>query len=292
MSEINFDKELPRLATELSNRSSASYSPFTLLQTKCVWLYEQLRRDAVTPNLFQAWGECVNQDEIAGGTIVDPAILATIGTVAGIPMTGPRYHAGLQHTYGYLFSVIQTPYGYKRDRWISTRLERGFGLSPDTLSPAPTQGTLLANATYLAGNIATRGSPVGRRCIDALNGCVAEDLLHVPFDQLRQSRLIEKAAWNDDKGKARRVRIQTDLVPFPRSPENEGESVLLIYSVGRSRQPPRLVTLFTVTQSFADSLTASERLGDDVEIVARFNAWVDGLTGTPRRGQRTVRRFR
>ena len=61
--------------------------------------------------LLALWGRSVNADENTGETIVHPAILAAIGALAGVPMRGRFVQAGLQHTYGYLFSLIDTPYG-------------------------------------------------------------------------------------------------------------------------------------------------------------------------------------
>src|SRR5262249_2770464 len=101
----------------------------------------------------------VNVDEYAGQTIVHPEILRAIGELAGVRMRSPVVHAGLQHTYGYLFSLIETPYGAKRDRWVTTDLETGFGLELSLLGEKPHDGTLLANLTWFLGRIVFRGRP-------------------------------------------------------------------------------------------------------------------------------------
>src|SRR5205823_4357190 len=104
------------------------------------------------------WGTSINYDELAKAIIVHPAILRALDksfvshapmevqnidaqapeSVATARLLGvapthdpaghPLAHAGMEHTYGYLFSVLKTSFGYKRARWVSGESERGFGL--------------------------------------------------------------------------------------------------------------------------------------------------------------------
>ncbi|MEQ9407148.1 MAG: hypothetical protein RIK87_05455 [Fuerstiella sp.] len=116
-----------------------------LLQRRAPGIVAQIRRDAARFGPLSFWGRCRNVDELAGATIVDPGILQLIADIAGRNMSTTSPHAGLQHTYGYLFSRIETPYGFKRERWLETEIENAFGLHPTTMGPAPQHGTLLAN---------------------------------------------------------------------------------------------------------------------------------------------------
>ncbi|MBM82205.1 MAG: hypothetical protein CMJ78_16685 [Planctomycetaceae bacterium] len=74
--------------------------------------------------------------------------MATIGEVAGIPCHGDVIHAGLQHTYGYLLSTIETPFGFKRDRWVDDTISASLGLRSSALRPW-TKQSLLMNVTCL-----------------------------------------------------------------------------------------------------------------------------------------------
>jgi len=65
-----------------------------------------------------------------------------------VPMPPVPYaEAGVLHTYGYLFSQIQTPYGQKSDRWLVHGLEEKLGLVPGSLSPFSERGEFLSNLT-------------------------------------------------------------------------------------------------------------------------------------------------
>src|SRR5262245_58785993 len=120
------DQQLQDAARAMVAAADAGKSVVPVLKKRCPHVYRQIVRDSKYPGLPALWGRCVNVDENAGKTIVHPAILEAIGIVAGVPMHGPVFHAGLQHTYGYLFSTLQTPYGLKRERWLSTHMEEGF----------------------------------------------------------------------------------------------------------------------------------------------------------------------
>ena len=97
---MDFERILPQAAAQL--RELSVLRPLAPRDLKSVgpWLHRQIVRDSKCPALLNLWGQSINHDEHAGLTIVEPAILQTIGQIAGIPMTGPIVHAGLQHTYG------------------------------------------------------------------------------------------------------------------------------------------------------------------------------------------------
>src|SRR5262245_4006145 len=136
------DQQLQEAAIAMTAAAEKGRSVVPVLRTRCPYVYDQLRRDARFPGLFSLWGRCVNIDENTREVIVQPAILHALGDLAGVRVRGRVVHAGLQHTYGYLFSLIQTPYGFKRDRWTSTDLERGLGVDLTLLGERPAAGTL------------------------------------------------------------------------------------------------------------------------------------------------------
>lgn len=238
-------------------------------------VYEQVRRDAATPGLLGVWGQCANFDEHARQVIVHPAILEALGELAGVPMRGRVVHAGLQHTYGYLFSLIQTPYGFKRDRWVSTDLERGLGIDLTLLGERPRAGTLLANATWLLGRIAFRGR------FDALPPLVKEvravapELAAYDTHRLSVERIEERVTLA--RKHQREVILRTDLVRLPLAPDGDR---LLVYSVqAGGRALPRLITAFPVTPTLAADLVAAARPGGEAPIRLQYNAHVPGLAG-------------
>ena len=125
-----------------------------VLKSKLSYIVKQIERDKKSSEFSSLWGQAKNFDENAKAVIVDPKILnylakklnleSSIQTHAGFDSV----HAGLQHTYAYLFSQLETPYGYKRARWVTGEIEQGFGLSPKTFNPETNKGSFLANVTY------------------------------------------------------------------------------------------------------------------------------------------------
>jgi hypothetical protein len=283
---------LPEIAAKLSRKARRSRLTAADLQIACPWLCRQAARDAATPGLLDIWGLSSNFDELARTAIVEPGVLAAICDVAGLPADGLIVHAGLQHTYGYLLSTITTPFGYKRDRWLSPYLEHGFGLPADTLGPSPSHGTLLSNATLLAGSLAFRGDENGTRRLRRIAKSAADSIQGLSFARVEQTRIIESLLVRDSVGRFRSIRLRTDLIPFPRQVENCVENCLLVYSVDDSSQPGlRLITLFPVAPPFVAELLQPQHFGRDVPIRTRFNAFVPGIAGQTLSGRRDLEKF-
>lgn len=257
-----------------------------VLKRLCPHIHRQIVRDRRHPGLLSLWGRCVNVDENAGQVIVHPAILHAIGQVACVSMRGRVIHAGLQHTYGYLFSLIDTPYGAKRDRWVSTDLERGFGLELSLLGDRPRQGTLLANLTWFLAQIVYRGqAPVPRRLRQDVRA-VAPALVDYDYTHLPLGRVEEEVTVV--AGNTRRtVAIFTDLIPFPKPPADPGaESTLLSYSVQTGvRSSLKLITAFPVRPQVATELWSAASEGR-ARVRLRYNAYVPGLFGRTVPGRR------
>src|SRR5262245_44928449 len=96
-------RRLENAAKTLVAAAEKGRSVLPLMKRLCPEICEQIRGDGKTPGLLSFWGRCVNVDENVNDIIVHPAILHAIATLAGVSMRGRIVHAGLQHTYGYLF---------------------------------------------------------------------------------------------------------------------------------------------------------------------------------------------
>jgi hypothetical protein len=257
-----------------------------VLHRQCPHVYRQIARDSQFPGLLSLWGRSVNVDENVGQIIVDPAILQAIGELAGVPLRSPIVHAGLEHTYGYLFSQIKTPFGFKRDRWLSGRLERGFGLEPSLFSDDPRHGTLLANLTWFLAQIVYRDRQRTLQRLVAVSRAAAPAIVDYEYAQLSACRITEQVVLTTKS--RREVSLITDLVPFPHAPSQpSADSTLLIYSSQNgTRSPLKLVTAFPVTAKTADEIKASVPKRGMVEVRLRYNAYVPGLDGRALPGRR------
>lgn len=277
--------DLEQAAREMTKAAAKGRPVLPLLRRLCPEIFHQIVRDGKTPGLLSLWGQSVNVDENVRRLIVPPAILHAIGHLAGIPMKGRIVHAGLQHTYGYLFSLLDTPYGLKRDRWLATDMERALGLGPSLLSPQPRRGTLLANLTFFLGQIVFQGNEKCLQALASLVDAVGPSIARYPFGELRVTRILEEVALG-----TKRIRIRTDLLAYPHPPpEAGGPKTLLIYSTQKGIQGPiQLVTAFPVRPEFEKELKASAQSSDQVDVRLQFNAYVRGMLGRTFLGRRSV----
>ncbi|MBL8812724.1 MAG: hypothetical protein JNM43_21340 [Planctomycetaceae bacterium] len=274
---IPFEDIVARL---MDARDTAVTNRVRLLQKLAPQITRQIVKDRGPsgPTIF--WGNSGNVDELAHAEIVDPAILIPLLQLAGQPANSERPHAGIQHTYGYLFSTIQTPFGKKRDRWTSTSLESALGLHHDTLSPVPAAGTLLANATWVAGQIAFAGS----RRLDWMERClrarVAPELLEFSGRANESLRLIESIK---SPGSGRQLHLLTDLVRTQANSsgvasQRDDVPWLLVYSIHEENAGwPQLITMFTVKEDFVTSIELRARTRKRSDIRLRYNATVPGI---------------
>jgi hypothetical protein len=208
--------------------------------------------------------------------------------------------AGLEHTYGYLFSVLKTSFGYKRARWVDGEIARGFGLPEGLLGPRPAEGSLFSNVTYFAGSIAFRDEPSRLQALKAHTQGLPKALSEFEFGTLKPVRLEETVEARDleqEEGKAgdtRTVVLRTDLVPFTQARAGEdapasANTHLLIYSVkDPSRGGSVLISAFPVTTSFVGTVLKADDLGEGKPIKSRYNAFVAGVSGKTLQGIRKV----
>jgi hypothetical protein len=250
-------------------------------------LYTQINRDSAQNQLKGLWGQSINYDELAKGIILDPAILKVLAKTFQVAWVSDRIaHAGVEHTYGYLFSTLKTAFGYKRARWVHGDTERGFGLPVGTLSPAaPSAGgsSLFSNATFFFGKIAFRNDPATLKVLVANSPGIPKALQNFGYSSLKTIRLEETIT-------SKNVVLRTDMVPFtvkPSASDPNANQYLLVYSVV-SNGLVQLITGFPVGQGFVDSTLNKDNLGDDKPIITRYNAFVDGISGNNFTGSRRV----
>jgi hypothetical protein len=261
-----------------------------LLKTHCPWIETQLRTTARFPGLLGLWGRSLNYDEHARAVIVETPILQLIGELAGVSLRGRIVHAGLEHTFGYLFSLIETPFGNKRDRWVLPDLDQRLGFEVATLRDQPESGSLLLNLTYVLGRIAFRDHPPLLERLQAGATGIAASARDYPFEDLTIRRVVEQVALPGGRRRGTLITLNTDFVALPHpSREASAENTLLVYSVVNGpRLGPRLMTAFSVTSDYVKQVAAPENQGDSVEVRTRYNAYVEGLTGSPVAGRRFV----
>ena len=233
----------------------------------------QLDLDARAPWL-ELWAESLNFDEHAHGVIVPEVIEDALLRAGGAPpRRGLVVHAGLTHTYGYLFSTLVTPFGYKRARWVDDTLEHGFGLPRGTLGPDPGQGSLLGNVSWFAGRIALRDSARAQSMLLASARDVATAVTQFDYAAL-QSACVEEC----DGGTC----LHTDLVPllWPRPSDS---SHWLVYSLHTQGALPRLISAFPVSANVVAALLDPGAFGDQVPIKGKYNVYLPEFGAVGRR---------
>ncbi len=260
-----------RLLSEAAGRNE---NPAPVFSARAPGILRQLDADRANPAVLKLWGESINYDELAKGEIVQPGILGFIAARLGAARPrGEIIHAGLEHTYGYLFSLLPTKFGFKRARWVRPDIEDGLGLPRGSAGPSPSEGTLLANITCLAGGIALKDDPAALALLEkASAGCGGAARAFVSRGTAR-TRLTETAALPG----GRRVDLRTDFVPFNK--KAGGNTHLLVYSVYDSAAGQAyLITAFPVNADFVRNALDPAGLGGNKPVQTRYNAFVEGLT--------------
>lgn len=193
------------------------------------------------------WEESWNYDENAKAEIVKPAVLQSLG----IKMTqqGARgtQSAGVMHTYGYLFSLLETPYGRKGKRWIEAEIDRRLDLKAKHLSVHPARGEFLANLTQVLDELSRRAE-----------------------------HRIEEVSLTKGNKNTGQWKVATFLVPFlkPHSDSKNQETHLLFYGVKRTKTARfwSWVTAFPVNEGMAQSIRkVSQPEGGKAPYQPRFN---------------------
>jgi hypothetical protein len=207
------------------------------------------------------WTDSTPFDEIAKAYILPDNVLDGLGIRH--ETTGGVVHvpAGMMHTYGYLFSQLETPYGRKGKRWIESRIDERLGLPAGTFSPVPPQGEFSSNVTAAFLKL------VGER--PSISSAAKLKLKAKAAGSLEQ-----KIKWTTQDGKTEKASVFTHLIPLKPLPGFETtDSQLLIYSIVRDGRR-LLVTGFPVGDQFAESIIKTPA-GKIASFMPRFNLYID-----------------
>lgn len=233
------------------------------LNLKAPGLKTQLTKDKHAKGLFELWGSSKNYDGAPERVIVSEHILEFLHKSLGIKKDDSDFsvnHAGITHTYGYLFSVLSTPYGYKRARYVKGEIESGFGLPLGVFSGEPSEGTLLANFTFFLTQISLGKERISLPQIKSW--ALHPELKKFNYQELKKISLVETAPG---------IEIRTDFIPFTHSNTRGTNEGIYIYSVKEGANTPRLITAFPVTLLSAKKLFDSNGLGENKTIKLVFN---------------------
>ena len=285
LKESEYDCPWAGIARQMLAPANANKAIKQILNEHSPDIVRSLKSDALQAEAIAVWGESFNFDEKKRAVIVNPRILAGLFTLVKIP--APRLyhlnrvkvliaHAGIIHTYGYLFSNLLTDYGYKRSRWVEGEIEFGFALPSGILGPRPAEGTLFQNVSFFLSRIAFRKNT---NMIDKIRDWNAPAaLMHFNYHSLKIRRLSEEVQLNVN----RTVSIHSDLVRFMKAKNGKPRKYLLIYSYEDSANSnPKLLTAFPVSASFGDSMFDSACIGKNRLIHVRFNGYIPGLSDFP-----------
>ncbi len=245
------------------------------------------------------WGESRNIDEHEHAKIVDPKILSVIGRIAKTSIRSPNqpntYHAGLMHTYGYLFSQLKTRYGYKRERWTSGVIEAGLKLPARCLSPSPDNGTMLGNITFVLTRLGLTNNGIEnnlRKRVSNVFPSTPNNLREFPFDKIQKSRIVESVQLKTGRKKPRQIKLFTDLISFKAN--SKPYDSLLIYSIQDSKPSlttnfiqQKLITCFPINKQ-GRQLLITEARANKIAIRARYNAVIPGFPSQGITGERSI----
>ena len=262
--------------TSLSTKTSL----MSVLKKENTHLYQQIIKDSEDTNLLGFWGKSLNFDSGAKKQIIVDSIISELHHQFKTETDNKIVHAGITHTYGYLFSVLNTPYGYKRRRWVDPTLNYAFALSGNSLSPETMEGGLLSNVTYFAGMLSFKEEATR----DALKNLknVSSEVLNFDFSKLNKDVVEEEITSNPAGIEV----LRTTLVKFAFKREEEENDYWLIYTIYTPKtHKENLITAFPIKKEAYKKITDEESLGPNRPIQVRYNAYLEGhmdqnLTGT------------
>ncbi len=252
----------------------------SIFKTSTPFMTKQFEKDKKSDEFLSLWGQAKNFDENAKSIIVDKKILECLAKKLNLKNAielkdgFETVHAGLQHTYAYLFSQIQTPYGYKRARWTQGELESGFGLSQKALNPETKNGSFLANVTYFFAKWAFQDDSelINKLKISGRKfKSVSKELFDLKTDDFQVVQLVESVLDNP-------IILHTTFVKMNAKKIISKNTHLLIYWFEDTLSKKKfLITGFPVETSFVDRVLDEKNLGSKKVITTHYNAWIPEL---------------
>ncbi|MBH0097963.1 amino acid deaminase [Salinibacterium sp. NSLL150] len=142
------DASARRIAAVTGERAVSRARIHTIITGELPWLADQIGADRAEGR-FAEWALSTAIDENTGEAVVSRELFEVLHDLAGLEAQWPIGNAGLLHCYGYLLSTASTPYGLKRDRWVTSELATAFGLAPDAFTPWTGSESLLSRVAHV-----------------------------------------------------------------------------------------------------------------------------------------------
>ena len=229
--------EFAEVGPEIDSANSA-VAAWAVLDRRLPAIAESLRKDLGNEEILGFWGLSDTWDDSIERSTIPPALNAIWSKLN--PSNGVS-HAGLAHTYGYLFNNDVGRFGSKRHRWTSGSVGLVLGLPQGWPFEG---GSILASITERLMEIA----PLDRRTRTSLP---------------RSVELVADLRESGDQWSSRTLLLRRTDGTY------DGESVLLIHSLETGSTSERFVTAFCQTESRAEEVINSIRNGPEM---LRFNA--------------------
>ena len=254
-----------------------------ILKTERPKLFTQIMNDSKDLELVSLWGQSLNFDSGAHEKILDNNLIRDLQAQFNIHNDNHVVHAGVTHTYGYLFSILKTPYGFKRKRWIDPTLNYAFDLKDQSLSPETKDGGMLSNITYFTGKIAFKSIDDQKKLSLLKN--VSAEILNFNYKSFSPVVLEEQIVQNQ-----KMIHIlRTTLVKLPKKRPLEENDFLLIYTIlTPDTHREVLITAFPIKNDAYNSITSTKQLGTNQPIVLRYNAYLEGIDAAKLTGNRIL----
>lgn len=253
-----------------------------ILKKQTPYLLPKLKIDQKASVALKHWGLAKNFDDNAKAVIVEDSVLRCIAQKLNLEQTiqqEPQYqivHAGLQHTYAYLFSNTLTPYGYKRARWTNGDLKNGFEFEKtNPLYPSSKDGAFLTNVTYFFAKLAFKDDTALLSQLEAegkKNKALAASLVSFKAENYEIKNLIEHVKNTD-------FIIHTVFIKMNTQKIKSSNTHLLIYWIENTQEGTKqLITGFPVETGFVSKALDEKSLGEGKPITLRYNAFVPELS--------------
>lgn len=239
------------------------------LKTNYPPLWNQISQDKKDPYLFLFWGN--SQTKENNKAIINEKIRTDLFSIFQQNYVEDYGNAGLMHTYGYLFSTLETPYGYKRERWLMNELNQLLKLEHNQLSVKADRGTLLANVTYFAGKLTFEET----QDLELIKN-VADEIKAIDYNKLMKLTIIE-----EDKN----FKFKTVIINLGAATSKN--SHLLIYSYyDKQLGKDQLITMYPINN---ETFNAYRILGPShsVDFKIRHNLFLDSSLA-PKKVKRSV----
>jgi hypothetical protein len=211
-------------------------------------------KEAQDPLLLSLWGRVSIIDASSNLPILPDLVLDRLGITSRRNAAGERrVHAGLMHSYGYLFSIIDTPHGRMGRHWIEGRIDERLGLGAGRFAPVPQKGEFLANLTWTLLTVTNRWDEQPLETRRRILSLAANDLTLTTPARAAEI-IVEKTTVDGEE-----VRVYTAFVPL-RDLVNHAtiDAFLLIYWTEKG-STLELITTFPVSSDFRDRVIAAPR---------------------------------